>query len=337
MVVKCHREYAWVRLDAGPAGLAPNAGRPAGDTTTVVIAKPRGRLALLSRQAERKARQERELEKVTSQQLAAGDRVRLSPPLDAGQSAHWTVEATEERETWLIRKSEGRYARKAQLVVANADQLAVVVAPNPGIRLGTVDRYFLAAMQGGLEPLLIVNKIDLAPELPTQPEITNYRDLGFRVYFTSARTREGLHELPLALADKLTVFCGHSGVGKSTLLSQLTGLTLKEGAVRERDQKGRQTTVTAELYPLLAGGDAVDTPGVREFGLAHLTWLDVHEYFSDIASLTLQCAFADCTHSVEPGCAVRAAVQAGQLAAGRVESYVKLRAEAAASERSYQG
>jgi ribosome biogenesis GTPase len=324
MVVKCHREYCWVRLDAD------------GRTAPPMIAKPRGRLELVARAAERQARQAREHERITAQALAVGDRVQLSPPLDEGQAAHWTVEGVEERETWLIRKSEGRYSRKAQLVVANADQLAVVVAPNPEIRLGTVDRYFLAAMQGGLEPLLVVNKIDLAPELPRQPEITNYRDLGYRVFFTDAKHGAGVEELPAALAGKLTVFCGHSGVGKSTLLSRLTGLTLKEGVVRERDQKGRQTTVTAELYPLLGGGDAVDTPGVREFGLAHLTWLDVHEYFSDIASLTLQCGFGDCTHTVEPGCAVRAAVERGRLAAGRVDSYRKLRAEATAAERSYR-
>jgi ribosome biogenesis GTPase len=325
MVVKRHREYCWVRLDA-EAGAAPS----------VVIAKPRGRLEQEARTAQRRAREAGELERITAQQLAPGDRVRLSPPPDAGQDAHWTLEAALERETWLIRKSEGRYSRKAQLVVANADQLAVVVAPNPEIRLGTVDRYFLAAMQGGLEPLLVVNKLDIAPDLAGRPEITNYRDLGYRVFFTDARHGAGVEALRPALAGRLTAFCGHSGVGKSTLLSRLTGLELKAGAVRERDQKGRQTTVTAEAYPLPGGGDVVDTPGVREFGLAHLTWLDVHEYFSDIANLTLRCAFADCTHTVEPGCAVLAAVAAGRLAAGRVESYRRLRAEAEAAARDYR-
>jgi ribosome biogenesis GTPase len=222
-------------------------------------------------------------------------------------------------------------------VVANPDQLAVVVAPNPAVRLGTIDRYFLAAMQGGVDPLLVVNKIDLAPELPGRPEIRNYLDLGYRVFFTSAREDRGLEELRPALSGKLTAFCGHSGVGKSTLLSQLTGLMLRQGEVRARDRKGRQTTVTAEMYALPGGGLVVDTPGVREFGLAHLTWLDVHEYFSDIAELTLHCAFGDCTHTVEPGCAVLAAVSAGQLAEGRVDSYRRLRAEAEAAQRNYRG
>jgi ribosome biogenesis GTPase len=320
-VRKVSREYAWVLLDA------PSGGR------CEVLAKPRGRLELAARRDERLAREAGVLESVTAQQLTVGDRVTLLPPPVADAGALWAITGVGERETWLIRKSLGRYRHRAQLVVANADQLAVVVAPNPVVRVGTVDRYFLAAMQGGVEPLLIVNKIDLDPELPGKPEILGYRGLGYRVLFTAAQRGAGLDELQPLLEGKLTVFCGHSGVGKSTLLSQLTGLDLKTAEVRARDSKGRQTTVTAEGFILESGGMVVDTPGVREFGLAHLTWLDVHEYFSDIAALTLKCGFADCTHGVEPGCAVRQAIAAGELAAGRLESYRKLRAEAAAGER----
>jgi ribosome biogenesis GTPase len=315
-VVRYHREYAWVELRTGNA---------VGET---VIAKPRGKLELRWRAEDKRAKEARELEQITSQQFAVGDEVRLSPPSGDDADAHWTIEEILPRETWLIRRSEGRYHRRVQLVVANADQLAVVVAPNPTVRLGTIDRYFLAANQGGLEPLLIVNKIDLDPDLPHKPDIQNYRELGFRVQFTGAKYGDGINELRPLLADKLTVFCGHSGVGKSTLLAALTGQQIRTGEVRERDQKGRQTTVTAVAYNLPEGGLVVDTPGVREFGLAHLTWLDVHEYFSDIAALTLQCGFSDCSHQSEPGCAVLQAVRDSKLAAGRLESYRKLRAEA---------
>jgi ribosome biogenesis GTPase len=315
-IIKYHREYAWVRLAEGER---------AGET---VIAKPRGKLELHWRGEDKRAQEARELEQITSQQFAVGDEVRLSAPPGDDPQAQWTIDEILPRETWLIRRTEGRYHRRVQLVVANADQLAVVMAPNPTIRLSTVDRYFLAATQGGLQPLLIVNKIDLDPELPRKPDIQNYRDLGFSVQFTGAKHGAGVEELRPLLADKLTVFCGHSGVGKSTLLAVLTGQEIKTGEVRESDQKGRQTTVTAIAYDLPSGGLVVDTPGVREFGLAHLTWLDVHEYFSDIAELTLHCGFSDCSHQSEPNCAVRQAVEDGKLATGRLDSYRKLRAEA---------
>lgn len=314
VVAKYHREYCWVRLTDGRE----------------VIAKPRSRLELDVRRELRDFEKEGRI--VFAQQLAVGDEVRVDEPAPGS----FTIEEVAERQTWLLRKSLGRYRRRVQCVVANADQLALVVAPNPGIPLSLIDRAFIAAIQGGLRPLLIVNKIDLAPQLEQDVLIRNYRSLGYGVLFTQATAGSGLDELREVLAGQLTVLSGHSGVGKSTLLSALTGEEIKTAAVRERDLKGRQTTVTAQLYALPGGGGAVDTPGVREFGLAHLDWTDVHEYFSDIAELTQGCSFRDCLHDSEPGCSVRAAVERGELAGERVESYRKLRQEAEQSGKYWE-
>ena len=310
IVIKYHREYCWVEI------LEP--GRPALE----VVAKPRGRLELVARARNRGFTEGREPERVVAQQIAVGDRVRLSQP----EPGSYVIEEIIERETWLLRKSLKTYRFKPQCVVANADQLAVVVAANP-LRLSVVDRYFLSAIQGGLMPLLVVNKIDLDPSLPDSVEIRSYVTRGYRVYFTAAKHGQGLEPLLTALRDKFTVFCGHSGVGKSTILCKLTGAEIAIGEVHAPTGKGRQTTSTTHFYRLPMGGAVIDTPGVREFGLAHLTWLDVHDYFNDIAELTQRCAFRNCTHTVEPDCAVQAAIAAGSLSAKRLESYVKLRAE----------
>ena len=306
LVVEYHREYCWVKLAGGE----------------IVVAKPRSRLELEQAAAEKD--HAKEGRPVFAQKIVVGDQV----DLEEAQPGHFVIERIHERETWLMRKGTKRYLRRLQLIVANADQLAVVVAAPPLFNLNAVDRYFLAAIQGGLEPLLVVNKVDLDPSLRDSLEVRTYHELGYQVFFTSATQNEGLEALADCLGGKLTVFCGQSGVGKSTLLACLTGEEIKVGEVNLRTQKGRQTTTTAKMYFYGVDARLVDTPGVRVFGLAHLTWLDVHEYFADIASLTQSCAFRDCLHLHEPDCAVRSAVAGGSLSARRLESYIKLRDEA---------
>jgi ribosome biogenesis GTPase / thiamine phosphate phosphatase len=293
MVVEYHREYCTVEMEDGRE----------------VIAKPRARLELDSREFAR--------------QIALGDTVEVSEP----EPGSFAIERIGLRETWLLRHNALSYRVKPQCVVVNADQLAVVTAPEPGISLNLVDRYFIAAIQGGLSPLLIVNKADLRPDVQSSPDLLCYRGIGYRVVFTSARTGQGLDGLLPMLADKLTAFCGHSGVGKSSILTKLTGREITTGALSAAHGKGRQTTTTARIYHLPGGGRVLDTPGIREFGLAHLDWTDVHEYFSDIASHATGCGFRDCLHKSEPGCKVREAAAAGLISPGRLESYIKLREE----------
>lgn len=303
-IVEYHREYCQVRL-------VPD-GRE-------VLAKPRGQLDFVARREQKDWRKEGRL--VFEHHVAVGDSVELEEAADGNA----VITAVKPRETWLFRQIVKR--DKPLCVVANADQLAVVIAPNPQIKLSVVDRYFLAALQGGLSPLLVVNKVDLDPRLPESLECAAYRALGYPVLFTSALSGQGVDLLPPVLSGKLTAFCGHSGVGKSSLLSRLTGLSLKTGEVDPGSRKGRYTTETSRIYQLADGAQVVDTPGVRTFGLSRLDWLDVNEYFDDIARLALECGFRDCHHQSEPGCAVQSAVADGRMPAQRVESYVKLRAE----------
>lgn len=295
-VVEYHREFCWVRLS---------------EDHREIIAKPRARLELD--------------EQKFARQISIGDQVRVAEQPDGA----FAIEEILPRETWLLRRNLGSFKRKPQCIVANADQLAVVVATKPDLRVQVVDRYFLAAIQGGLHPLLVVNKLDLDPECRHNLVLQNYADLGYRVVFTSCATKEGIEELREQLKDKLTAFCGHSGVGKSSLLRLLCDREdINIGDVNEMTTKGRQTTTTSRAYSLPGGGDVVDTPGIREFGIHEMDWTEIHEYFADISALSRGCGFQDCLHKTEPGCAVKAALAGGKLAPERLESYIKLQEEA---------
>lgn len=306
VVVEYHREHCLVLLDRG--------GRE-------VVARPRVWDALEQQRINKALSKDGET--VVVQQVAVGDRVQLTPLTQE----LYQIEDVEPRQTWLMRKGTVRYAHQFHLVAANAERLAVVVAPNPRVKLAVVDRYFLAARQGGLEPFLVVNKIDLDRGMPDAEEIRIYRALGYQVLYTSATRGDGLSELTAALKDRFTAFCGQSGVGKSSLLARLTGEQITVGETKRRTGSGRQTTNAARMYHLPGGGQVIDTPGIRVIGLGKLSWVEVHEYFADIAALSRRCRFADCTHTVEPDCAVGQAVERGALPAQRLKSYVKLRRE----------
>ncbi len=265
----------------------------------------------------------RDGENIAAQQVAVGDRVQVSED-GAGQGI---IEQIEERRTVLGRKSGKRFQYRYQVLAANADQLAVVVS-RPRIAVGFIDRCLLAARLGGLQPLLVANKVDIDPEVGERPEVRVYRDLGLPVHITSALEGTGLDELGEALRGRSTVLCGLSGTGKSSLLARLTGEEIRVGDVR-RTGTGKQTTVGCRLYQLPAGGSVIDTPGVRVFGLAGLTEVELRAHFSEIVELAAGCGFRDCTHSHEPDCAVRRALEQGLLLEDRVTSYQKLLRECA--------
>ena len=217
--------------------------------------------------------------------------------------------------------------RNEQVIAANVDRLAIVTSvADPPFRSGAVDRFMLAAAAGDLDTLLVVNKIDLLQgELPD--EIAAYRDV-LPVFPTSATVRTGLEELRAALADSRTVLAGHSGVGKSSLLNALEPeLRLETGAVRERARKGRHTTTHAVWLRLPGKAIVVDTPGVREIATGPVPPELLDEVYPEIARLAPDCRFRDCRHGREPACAVRAAIERGELHPGRLLSFGRLRDE----------
>lgn len=234
------------------------------------------------------------------------------------------------RRTKLSRKVGTGAKEVEQVVAANVDRLVIVSSVSePPFRPGLVDRYLVAAAKGGLVPILCVNKIDLGGLEALQDTLQTYRDLGYIVIPTSAKTGEGLEELRQQLRDATSVFAGHSGVGKSSLLRALVpGIEVKIGDVNPRTGRGRHTTTAAELVRLPDGGYVIDTPGIRQFSLWDLTEEDLRRFFVEIARYGANCRFGDCSHTVEPGCAVRAAVEKGRIHPRRYESYLRLLEEA---------
>jgi ribosome biogenesis GTPase / thiamine phosphate phosphatase len=219
---------------------------------------------------------------------------------------------------------------KQQVIVANVDQLLIVAAwRNPAFWPELVDRYLIAAMRHNLAPVIAINKVDLAEDRWDLDGVAQaYRQAGCKVIMTSAVQSLGLDELRSVLQGRTTALAGLSGVGKSSLLSAAEpGLNLKVGEVSERRQEGRHTTTQVSLHPLASGGFVVDTPGIREFGLAGLQKTDLARFYPEFTEPAQRCEYANCTHTREPWCAVKSAMRAGGLSRMRLESYWKILAE----------
>lgn len=233
-----------------------------------------------------------------------------------------TIERVEPRHGVLTRSSR----RKEHVLVANVDQVAVVVSlVQPDLKPHLIDRYLAIAIKGGLTPVLCLNKIDLADPVELQPLVGAYSQLGVPTFLTSATTGAGLGPLRDQLRGRATVFSGQSGVGKSSLLNAVQpGLGLRVKAVSEVTDKGRHTTTTAELIRLDTGGWVVDTPGVRQLQLWDTRPEEVEGLFPEFRPLVPLCGFPDCTHTHERRCAVTAAVARKRVSDRRYHSYLGL-------------
>jgi ribosome biogenesis GTPase len=215
---------------------------------------------------------------------------------------------------------------KLKPVAANIDQILVVIAPYPEPHANLVDRYLVASETVGIEPVILLNKMDL---LENEPELRNtleellaiYPTLGYQILHTSSKSG-GLDELHQALQERISVFVGQSGVGKSSLVNVLLPeADLRVGELSENTLKGTHTTTTAQLFHLPCGGSLIDSPGIREFGLWHMTREQVEQGFREFLPLLGTCKFRDCQHQQEPGCAILDAVESGEISSRRLESY----------------
>ncbi|HOZ45363.1 MAG TPA: ribosome small subunit-dependent GTPase A [Candidatus Hydrogenedentes bacterium] len=252
--------------------------------------------------------------------LAPGDRVRVEQEGDA-----WFVRGIAARRTKLSRLALERSRLSEQLIAVNVDRLVIVAsAAKPRFKPGLVDRYLIAAQVGGVEPLLCVNKMDLVTAEPAGVE--PYRELGLDVVTTSCETGEGIAALCERLRGQLSVFAGHSGTGKSSLLNAMDpALDLDTQAVSDANEKGRHTTSASRLYRLEGDIRVIDTPGIRRLGVWGVTPEELAFYFPEMESLASMCRFHDCSHTHEPDCAVRDAVEAGTLSPLRYASYQRIR------------
>ncbi len=251
--------------------------------------------------------------------VAAGDDVLISEDGTGGG----VIEAVLPRRSVLARADVSNNHRR-QVIVANADQLLIVSAwREPLLWLELIDRYLIAAERNNLPPLICLNKADLIEdEAECRATLQPYRDLGYPVLVTSVLTGAGLEALETVLRGKLTVLSGLSGVGKSSLLRAVQPtLTLRTAAVSDSSGEGRHTTTQASLLRLDDQTGVIDTPGIREFSLSGLRQRELALFFPEIRHRAAACRFADCTHLTEPECGVRAAVEAGHIAASRYHSY----------------
>lgn len=254
--------------------------------------------------------------------LVVGDGVTLEMRGEDG-----VIVAVHARRNSLLRKAPMK--NRAQILAANVDQaLLVFAAVEPEPKPGLLDRFLVACHLAGIEAVITINKIDQGLDKVEQ-WLPAYEEMGYRVLRVSARTGWGLGVFKRLLVDRTTLFGGPSGAGKSSLLNAVyPGFRLKVGSLSESTGKGRHTTSMAELMPLPYGGFVVDTPGLKEFGVWDATTEELEAAFPEIAGRAGSCRFPNCTHQHEPECAIREAVESGEIAESRLKSFEKILKEA---------
>jgi len=255
------------------------------------------------------------------------------PPLVCGDRVIWqqastgngVVVAMEPRKTLLERPNADGQLKP---VAANIDQILVVAAPLPALDLGLIDRYLVAAELTGIPPVLLINKIDLLDDelLDWMRErVAVYSEIGYPVLFASTYQEQGLEALKKRLKDHTSIFVGQSGVGKSSLINALMpGQDIRVGELSDASGLGKHTTTTTVLYHFPEGGELIDSPGVRAFGLDHATRNQIADGFVEFRPYLGQCKFNDCRHTVEPGCAIQAAIKEGAIRPERFKSYLQI-------------
>lgn len=236
------------------------------------------------------------------------------------------IKSVQERRNYVIRKS-ANLSRQAHIIAANIDQAFIVVTLDfPEVKLPFLDRILVTCEVYNVHPVIVLNKTDLFREAYSeQLEAFHriYEGAGYRVMEVSALKGEGVDALRESCRDRISLFSGVSGVGKSSLIKAMDpGLELKIGEISEAHLQGRHTTTFYEMYPLSSGGFIIDTPGIRGFGLVDIEPEEIALYFPEMLKASEGCRFTPCTHTHEPGCAVKAAVEEGTVSYERYSSYL---------------
>lgn len=257
--------------------------------------------------------------------LVTGDKIVFRPGPESNGVTSGVVETVLERQSELSRPNP---YNEIKPVAANIDVILLVIAPEPEAHLNLIDRYLVAAENCDIEPIILLNKTDLLNEKSTTRfahMLAHYEALGYRTMRMCSLEESSLAELKEFLNGRVSVFVGQSGVGKSSMIATLLpGEHLRVGALSANTKKGRHTTTTARLYHFPAGGDLIDSPGIREFGLWHMSPEEVMYGFRELRNIAGVCRFRDCAHESEPGCAIREALKKGEITQQRFDSYRRI-------------
>jgi len=265
--------------------------------------------------------------------VAVGDFVQFIPNKDQG-----TIVQIEDRIS-ILSRADNLSRNKEQLIAVNIDQVLITASVvQPRLKPPLIDRYIIAARKGNMEPVIVINKIDLLRDPPPNydPEdleeeiaiyeefLKTYHKLNIPIYPVSSATQEGIGALQAAMAHKSSVFSGQSGVGKSSLINAALGTSLHVGEIVGKTQKGSHTTTASHLIPIQEGGFCIDTPGIKSFGLWELVKEEIQAYFTEIQHYGQECKYPNCSHLQEPGCNVQKAVEEGDISSLRFGSYCAL-------------
>lgn len=256
--------------------------------------------------------------------VAVGDRVEV---LQEENEETGIITEIEERKNYIIRKSVN-LSKQTHIIAANIDQaLLMVTVAHPKTFTGFIDRFLVTAEAYSIPVVLIFNKIDIY----TDDELgelalllDTYERIGYQCIDISVNTGYHLEEVKALMKDKVSMISGNSGVGKSSLINKIDpNLDLKTNIVSESNRSGQHTTTFAEMHELQMGGFIIDTPGIKGFGLVDMKPEEIADYFPEMFALKAECKFHNCKHTDEPKCAVKAAVEEGEIAWSRYESYMK--------------
>jgi ribosome biogenesis GTPase len=260
--------------------------------------------------------------------IAVGDVVEIVREEGDANANNAMITEIVDRRNYIVRSSPHKKNQK-HIVAANMDQaMLICTVKEPRTSNGFMDRFLVTAAAYHIPVVLVFNKRDIYKEkdLDKFAELQAlYEDIGYKVLLVSAETKDGMDGLIDEMKDKTTLMSGHSGVGKSSLINRLLpGLDLRTKAVSGWSGKGLHTTTYAEMYDLPAGGKLIDTPGVREFGVVDIPKTELSHYFLEMQPYISECQFNNCLHINEPGCAVKTAVNEGEIDVNRYVSYASI-------------